>query len=592
MMKSMNVGAELIMATPWFSTPQPTSEGSFMQTFQDAVTGIADGTAPPAAGTQQSSETQTPQQGSAQSVQPRQQDDQVKVQENQSAQPEENVWTATDTQSAQQSEHTAQDVQEAPVTAPEAAEADDKLLKELADLLSSKEDMLSAVEDMKQKLEDLILQAFEDLNDPEKQQKEYEEKILEFLLKYIEKVFGKEDDEETHRPLESSDEEDADFSDVMDILLQAVVQTLEDIRSEDADVPEESEEDIPEAGYIPPSKSMTAPEEGGIAEKLPEETELNIGKRHMLRRPGRIVPEARELLRERRISAADPTVPKPGPTPVRDEVMAAGDEAQLRVNGMTELTQSAQPADTENLYYQTAENIFVQLTQTEKPEVQPAKTETGKQTNEVAALAPADELEELARLVRTGDSARPEQLDFTDHGEKAEQPELEVKLAQTGEAVPFEAAIATARTEQVLTQPAGLGAGSGAQQIVTQIVSEIFNQLPESGGNTTFVMTLNPESLGRVTVKLVEEAGKLSLTVTAHSRQTAELLASRLDNLQASMKENGTQLEKYQVVYAPEKDERPGQQNYEGSSRNPYFRQDEEEGEGGDEFAELLQQAV
>ena len=107
------------------------------------------------------------------------------------------------------------------------------------------------------------------------------------------------------------------------------------------------------------------------------------------------------------------------------------------------------------------------------------------------------------------------------------------------------------------------------------------------------MMTLNPETLGKVTVKVVEEAGKISVSVTAHNKRTAEMLSGRMDSLQTAMKENGTQLEKYQVVYAPEKDERPGQQqSFDGSSKNPYVKQDDEESDGDGEFAELLQNAV
>ena len=58
------------------------------------------------------------------------------------------------------------------------------------------------------------------------------------------------------------------------------------------------------------------------------------------------------------------------------------------------------------------------------------------------------------------------------------------------------------------------------------------------------------------------------------------------------MQENGTQLEKYQVVYEPEQNERSGQQSFDGSSKNPYVKQEVEESEGDGEFAELLQQAV
>ena len=691
MMKSMNVGAGPITTTPWFPKPQPMSEGSFMQTFQETVSEMVDGIAPPAAGVQPGSEVQTPQQDSANGSQPEVQDTEPKLQDARPKAQETEQKTqdteakAQDTQpqvqdvqpQTQEGQKTpeAQDVQQvqdvpqfavsedltyeqvqtrpvqqawqpelpvqdvsvnAPAIPTDGIEPDDEVMKELADLLSSKQDTLSAVEEMKQKLEMLMLQAFEDLTDPEKQQKEYEEKILEFLLKYIEKRFGGEDDKKTDHALEDPDEDETG-TDIMDVLLQAVVQTLENIRSEDAsaDTPQENEEDVPEVGYVPPSKTVKEQVVDRTGGMLYEDTEIRIGEKqraegHEFRRPTTRAERIEPKYHDR-----DSIKPGPVQLPVHSEKPTDGEAVIPEAPKLT--------VDTEGMfdlhYRQTAESIFNELTQVQQPEVNPeqvvlpvqplqpdqpmesvqpvqsaqsvqyaqlaqpvqptqpeqsprlAKAESTADTTAISAISPAEELEELTRLVRTGDSAKPEQPDFADHGEKTDQPKVQVKLPETGEAIPFEAAIATAKSDPVLTRSFGLE-GSSAQQIVTQIASEIFNQLPESGGNTTFVMTLNPETLGRVTVKLVEEAGKLSVTVTAHSRQTAELLSARLENLQTAMKENGTQLEKYQVVYAPEKDEGSGQQNYEGSSKNPYIRQDDEEGVGGDEFAELLKQAV
>ena len=251
---------------------------------------------------------------------------------------------------------------------------------------------------------------------------------------------------------------------------------------------------------------------------------------------------------------------------------------------------------------QAAESIYNAIVQTAQPQkpadeqVQPVKTERTREVSPVIArLQPADELEELTRLVKGGDTVKSEQpqLNFGSSRQAEVQPvKPEVKLEETGEAIPFEAAIVKSIPQITLTT-AFEDSENGAAQIVTQIVSEIFNQLPENGGTTTFVMTLNPETLGKVTVKLVEEAGKISVTVTAHNKHTAEILSARVDNLQAAMKENGTELEKYQVVYEPEQSEHSGQQSFDGSSKNPYVKQQEEEdSDSNGEFAELLQQAV
>lgn len=177
-------------------------------------------------------------------------------------------------------------------------------------------------------------------------------------------------------------------------------------------------------------------------------------------------------------------------------------------------------------------------------------------------------------------------------------------IGKDGSKEDFQKSIIEAVTlETVKTDTAPVARGyaaeeNGAKQIIAQILSEMLNSLSSSSNTgrtvTTLTMTLTPESLGKITMKISEEAGKISLLVTAHNKETAEILSQRMDAMQQAAKDSGTQLEKYQVVYGPEQDSRAGQQNYDGSSKNPYVRQDAEEThkDGDSQFAELLKQAV
>lgn len=198
----------------------------------------------------------------------------------------------------------------------------------------------------------------------------------------------------------------------------------------------------------------------------------------------------------------------------------------------------------------------------------------------------SSELDELARLFgikrERSEAALPE----------AEENGGDTKAAGRGEtpiSVPVEeVSVVTSKTADIPIARPGLSE-SGVKQVVTQIVSEMLNNLPEKDGETTLMMTLNPESLGRISVKLVENAGRISVTVTAESKETAAILASRAESVQESMRDSGTQLEKYQVVYGAEQDGRAEQQNYDGSSKNPYVRQTEEHDDENDgRFAEIL----
>ena len=104
-------------------------------------------------------------------------------------------------------------------------------------------------------------------------------------------------------------------------------------------------------------------------------------------------------------------------------------------------------------------------------------------------------------------------------------------------------------------------------------------------------MVLNPESLGRITVKLVTSGERVAVQITAENPDTGKLLEARTENLTAMLRENGVELERCQVV---SEGENAGlmQDSYEGSSKNPYSRQEEKGQDENDEeesFFDLLQ---
>lgn len=139
--------------------------------------------------------------------------------------------------------------------------------------------------------------------------------------------------------------------------------------------------------------------------------------------------------------------------------------------------------------------------------------------------------------------------------------------------------------QEEMTQPE-VRQASPTMQVAKAIAAQLKT---EESGESTFTMTLNPESLGRIAVKLVANAGKVTVEITAENRMTQEILAQRGQSLAANLKENGIDLEKYQVVYEPQQNSLY-RENYNGSSKNPYVRQ-EQENEGDQpeiSFADLL----
>ncbi|MFA9381735.1 MAG: flagellar hook-length control protein FliK, partial [Acetanaerobacterium sp.] len=58
-----------------------------------------------------------------------------------------------------------------------------------------------------------------------------------------------------------------------------------------------------------------------------------------------------------------------------------------------------------------------------------------------------------------------------------------------------------------------------------------------------FAMKLEPDMLGELTVKMVMEQGRLSVSIAAANGQTAKLIEGQMTELRAALKENNIQME-------------------------------------------------
>ncbi len=173
--------------------------------------------------------------------------------------------------------------------------------------------------------------------------------------------------------------------------------------------------------------------------------------------------------------------------------------------------------------------------------------------------------------------------------ETTEVKEVKIAPAEQNAAALF-TGNAPAQTEAVKAEPdVQVEAPLPEQQLSDEILSK-----PETftGGRTEFTMELNPESLGKITVKLVSTEGRVEVNITAENDATRQLLENRAENIGAALRNNGVELERYQVVSGQE-DAQLMQDNYDGSSKNPYGRNDEEQQNDESEensFLEILQQ--
>ena len=128
-----------------------------------------------------------------------------------------------------------------------------------------------------------------------------------------------------------------------------------------------------------------------------------------------------------------------------------------------------------------------------------------------------------------------------------------------------------------------------AQQVADRLV-ERAGQVEE--GETEYTVTLNPEDLGSITVKMTKTAdGAVSVSVAAENSRTLKMIEDNGSAIRDSLRQNGVQLENWQVV--SESTQNMQAQDYRGSSKNPYReseedRQGEKDNDDADSFAEII----
>jgi flagellar hook-length control protein FliK len=80
--------------------------------------------------------------------------------------------------------------------------------------------------------------------------------------------------------------------------------------------------------------------------------------------------------------------------------------------------------------------------------------------------------------------------------------------------------------------------------VYSQVYDELSKNLSPSNlfGKEEFNIKLNPESLGEIAVKIVKDAGKMLVTLTAGSETTAKILNSQLNQLQNQLRAYGAEV--------------------------------------------------
>ncbi len=126
--------------------------------------------------------------------------------------------------------------------------------------------------------------------------------------------------------------------------------------------------------------------------------------------------------------------------------------------------------------------------------------------------------------------------------------------------------------------------------VAEQVLKSLQTAIKENREQTEYSMVLNPEELGRITVRLTKAAdGAVSVTISAENARTQRILEQHSELMQSNLKDSGVKLESWQTV--SESQQEAHAEDYRGSAKNPYFaRQNERRDDDEDEqsFAEII----
>lgn len=232
------------------------------------------------------------------------------------------------------------------------------------------------------------------------------------------------------------------------------------------------------------------------------------------------------------------------------------------------------------------------------------------QTSQVKQTAPQEDVKLNSFEVRTSEKPEeaPQQVDqeqpdiFTGHMAQRSRvvfksDELEA-IKSGGEKSGDDTAQVTAQPHAALAEsPVAFTRQDGSEITVkpSEVAQQVAGKITERAadlkeGDVEYSITLEPEDLGRITVRMTKTAdGTVSVSVAAENSKTMKIIEDNGSAIQDSLKQNGVQLENWQTV--SESRQEAQAQDYQGSSKNPYresenHRQDDDDDDKS--FAEII----
>ena len=285
---------------------------------------------------------------------------------------------------------------------------------------------------------------------------------------------------------------------------------------------------------------------------------------------------------------------------------------------------TAEEESTESAFEQIIDHMVEETAaQNEGTPIIQAQTDAVPNANELmntAAQAAEELAEQAAQSVQAGEQSDGAQMQFGENDDLSSVIESftakEADSDEQGASSDFTSRVKNASEELEMLKNAKLGNRSAEAansllsdqpimfrradgteievrptEIVDQAMRVIQQAIEENKAQSEYSLVLNPEELGRITVKLIKAAdGAVSVTIAAENAHTQRILEQHSELMQNNLRSNGINLENWQTVN--ESRQEAYAQDYNGSSKNPYFRndeaQDDSEDNGDRTFADII----
>lgn len=121
---------------------------------------------------------------------------------------------------------------------------------------------------------------------------------------------------------------------------------------------------------------------------------------------------------------------------------------------------------------------------------------------------------------------------------------------------------------------------------ISDMAEFVSEHAPKANGRSTLTVVLTPETLGKITVRMANEGGKLTVEILTETQAAKELLQAKSEQLAYALRNDDVELTSYKVETSQAE---LFQRDFDGSSKNPYRQQSHSQQKNdADDFENLL----